>query len=193
LVAQLVVGLHWYGPVGVLDVTWQLLGFFTILPHIGVVLLLSAVGLGISVPVRLRGTFTLAASGAGLIFHLLLAHLYDFKGLAWWSDLALHTLTPLAMLYWWAAYTPKHQVQWNDPFWWVTFPIGYGIYALIRGPLNLDNQDPYPFLDPDKIGYEGVAKVFVAMTVGFLLFGMIMVALSKVTHSPRRKLCSNSR
>ncbi len=181
VLAQLVVGMKMFAPVGVLQMTWHLLGYFTILTNIGVIILLTAVGLGANIPTRLRGTFTLATTGVGLVFHLLLSHLYVFEGLAWWADLALHTLIPLAMIFWWTAFTPRHQVTWKDPFWWVCYPVLYGVYSLLRGPLNLTDAYPYPFLDPTELGYLGVAKVFVAMSIGFLIFGFAMVAFARGT------------
>lgn len=180
MVAQVIVCLEQFAPVTVAESVWYLLGFFTILTNLSLVGLFTAIGLGFRVAPRLRGALALATSCVGIVFHLLLADQFDFEGLAWWADIALHTLIPLAVIGWWFAFTTADQVQWTDPLRWVLFPIAYGIYALVRGPLNLSEHYPYGFLDPTRIGYDGVALVFVGLAVGLVLMGMGMIACVKV-------------
>ncbi|MDF1839684.1 MAG: Pr6Pr family membrane protein [Planctomycetota bacterium] len=179
MIAQVLVCLEQYAPVTVLESVWFLLGFFTILTHICVVVMFSAIALGKPIPRLMRGTIALASACVGIIFHLLLADQFNFEGLAWWADLALHTLIPLAVLGWWLAYTRREQVRWSDPFLWVLYPIAYGISALIRGPLNISEHYPYGFLDPTKLGYDGVALVFLGMAAAFIGFGLGMIACVK--------------
>ena len=68
---------------------------------------------------------------------------------------------------------------------WLTYPLGYLAFVLIRGllvhgPFVYPNLHyPYPFLNVDKIGYSGIALNTVIYGVAFWLIGLVFVVLDR--------------
>ncbi|WP_433526307.1 Pr6Pr family membrane protein [Nocardia pseudovaccinii] len=57
----------------------------------------------------------------------------------------------------------------------LVYPLGYGAYTLIRGPIV--DWYPYPFLDPRHQGYVSMAMGPVVLVIGFALLAVAVVAL----------------
>ena len=96
----------------------------------------------------------------------------DFRGLRWWTDQALHTLFPVAMVWFWAMEVARHPPRRGRPVLWLVWPAIYAVYALGRGWVT--GRYPYPFLNPDRIGW---AQVGVSMAVLLGVFAALAVAL----------------
>ena len=58
---------------------------------------------------------------------------------------------------------------------WLTIPLVYGVYTLIRGPIA--DWYPYPFIDPRGQGYLSMTISLVVVFVGmaFMSFGVYWV------------------
>ncbi len=149
-----------------LTALWSMAGFFTILTNA----LMAATMLRIAVTGQ-RLSFgwmsmvTLSMIMVGLVYHGLLAHLVAFTGLRWWVDQALHSILPALMLWFWLMETTRHEPRTGQPLTWLIWPVLYAVYAIARGWLS--GRYPYPFLNPDRIGWAAVGMNMAGLLVAF--------------------------
>ena len=108
--------------------------------------------------------------GAG--YHLLLRNAWNPQGLQLVADYLLHYVVPLCALGYWVVFAPRTRLGVLAPLAWCIYPIGYFIYALLRGELT--GMYPYYFIDVAKIGFAKVAANSAAMLVAFLLVGVVV-------------------
>jgi hypothetical protein len=166
----------------VITAIWIFLGFFTILTNLLMAIALSANALGMDDRFgrffRRPGVITAIAANIALVmltYNLLLQHLWEPKGWILVADLLVHDVMPvLFLLFWWFA-VPKDTLRLRQLGGWLSYPLGYLLYALIRGAIT--RWYPYPFLDVNALGYPrvllnagGVAVVFIVMAL--LLLGL---------------------
>ena len=159
-------------------VWWWLAGYFTILTNGAVAVLMGRCALGAALSARLQGGLVLSIVMVGLVYHAILARLWAPQGLAWWTDQALHTATPLLTLAWWLGFGDR-RVGLRDLPSWLTWPAAYAAYALVRGTLT--GFWPYPFLDADTLGWPRVALNVTGMVLAFALLGVGLIALARAS------------
>lgn len=106
--------------------------------------------------------------GAG--YHLLLRNAWSPQGLQLLADYLLHYVVPLCALAHWVVFAPRTRLGALAPLACCIYPVGYFIYALIRGELT--GMYPYYFIDVAKLGFAKVLANSIAMLVAFLLVGM---------------------
>jgi len=157
---------------------WWLAGYFTILTNCGVAALMGATALGLRLSARLQGALLLSILMVGLVYHALLARLWAPQGLAWWTDQALHSVTPLLTLLWWLGYGDR-RVSAGDLPAWLIWPAAYAIYALIRGALT--GFWPYPFLDADLLRWPQLVLNIAGMVLAFTALGLALIALARAS------------
>lgn len=163
-------------------VVWVMLGFFTILTNLVIAIVCLALAGG-----RWPGWWPDKASAlgglavnialVGIVYHLLLAKLWNPQGLHYVSDQGLHTAVPLLFTAFWAFHAPKADLRWSHALWWLLYPAGYFAYALARGAL--DGWYPYPFIEVPKLGYGPVFLNAAAISAVLALGGVVLVALAK--------------
>lgn len=156
--------------------------FFTIETNtlVFVTLLLSAIAVAMGKNNKLdtlRSVVTVYALIVGIGFAVLLAGL---EGVALtavpWDNTVLHYIIPVAVLVDFLIDRPKRKVLFKQSLVWLLFPIVYVVYSLIRG--SLVGWYPYPFLDPDTKGYEGMAFTVCGLLVLALGLSWIITRLS---------------
>lgn len=157
-------------------VWWWLAGYFTILTNGAVTVLMGRTALGAALSARLQGGLVLSIVMVGLVYHAILARLWVPQGLAWWTDQALHTATPLLTLAWWLGFGDR-RVGLRDLPWWLTWPAAYAAYALVRGTLT--GFWPYPFLDAGRLGWIQVTGNVAGMVLAFAVCGLGLIALGR--------------
>lgn len=106
--------------------------------------------------------------GAG--YHVLLRNAWSPQGLQLAADYLLHYVVPLCALAYWVMFAPRTRLGMLAPLAWCIYPIGYFIYALIRGELT--GMYPYYLIDVARIGLAKVLANSAAMLAAFLLVGM---------------------
>lgn len=153
--------------------------YFTIQNNIlaSIVLLLSALALAAGRKSRildvLRGLSTVYILVVGIGFAILLSGLENSILTAVpWDNLVLHYIMPVAVLTDHIIDRPKTKLRFKNSLIWLLFPVSYLIYSLIRGAIT--DWYPYPFLNPAKEGYEGVALV----SLGLLALSVALIWLS---------------
>ena len=154
---------------------WILLRFFTIVANLLVALVFA--GVAAEVPrfgsPRVLSGITLIILLVAIVYQVLLRGTLQQNGTEKLADLFLHTIVPILVLLSWAVYAPKGALRYGDPLIWATIPILYLAYALLRGAL--DGLYPYPFLDVGRIGWAQTGINAVAIAIGFLAVGFVMV------------------
>ena len=109
----------------------------------------------------------------GVVYHVLLSAAHHPEGLDVGVNLMQHTILPLAVLGFWMRYVAKDGLRMNLPLIWLACPLIYVAYALLRG--QFDQTYPYFFLNPDKIGWPGVAAYVVGLGALFYVSGALLV------------------
>ena len=112
-------------------------------------------------------------------YHLLLRQLWNPQGGQLVADILLHSAMPAAYLLYWFLFGPRLGLQWKDALAWLAYPGGYLVYVLARGAAI--GVYPYPFVDVNLLGYDGVflrAAIFLA---AFLGMGLLVVAVARGT------------
>ena len=146
-----------------------------------VVLLWGALSSGSSSSARdiLRGAATLYLAITGVVYSVLLAEEEArLQLIIPWVDVVLHRLVPLVMIIDWLLDPPLAPPSLRQGMVWITYPVVFIVYTMIRGPLV--QWYPYPFLDPARVG--GAAGVFVycvGIMVAATLFAWVVVALAR--------------
>jgi len=162
---------------GLAQATWVIFRFFTVWTNFAVgVLGLWILATG-GVAHRITGMLLLAILATGLVFHILLAHLFNYEGLEIAVDFVFHTGAPAAFLLYWLVLEPKDQLRFADIPIWLSWPLVYCIYALVRG--GIDGEYPYFFLDLGKHGVGLVAGYVAGLLVAFSLGALGLIALGR--------------
>jgi len=113
----------------------------------------------------------------GLVYSLLLRHLWKPQGISWVADELLHDVTPVLYVIYWFMAVPKGILNWKDIFPWLIYPAVYFVYALIKG--SITEVYPYPFIDLGKLGVQGLLINLIMLIIGFSLMGLIYVAINR--------------
>ena len=83
---------------------------------------------------------------------------------------------PVVLLIDWLIMPPRFRIAFREILVWPLYPLLFCAYSLGRGPIV--DWYPYDFIDPNESGgYDGVALYVVAITIGFLVFSMIVMAI----------------
>ncbi len=157
---------------------WAMAGFFTILTNtLMAASLLTIAATGRRLSFGWMTMLTMSMIVVGLVYHLMLAHLYNFTGLNWLTDQAFHTLLPALMLWFWLMETTRTEPRGGQPLWWLIWPAGYALYAMARGTAS--GWYPYPFLDIGTLGIGAVAVNMAGLVLGFAVLGLVLNALGQ--------------
>jgi hypothetical protein len=171
-------------PTAMLGVVITYLSFFTILTNILVALVFTAAALR---PAAAWGQFLLRSSVqastavyiaiVGMVYQLLLRHLWNPQGAQWVADVLLHSIIPVGyVLYWWL-FAPRDELSWKNAIGWLVFPGVYLVYTLARGAVS--GLYPYPFVDVTALGYGGVLARSAGLMLVFLGMGLLIVAIAR--------------
>lgn len=156
--------------------------YFTILSNLLVATVFTTVGLqryadGFFAHPKVKTGIAVYILITGLVYFLILRHTWNPTGLWWLADVALHYVMPALYLIEWLFFTPKGYLRWHDALRWLVFPLGFAAWALFWGAVF--GFYPYPFLDVAKLGYPQVLLNSVFMAIGFLVIGLLLVAIDR--------------
>lgn len=181
-----------------LAAVWRMLAFFTILTNlmVGIVSAVSAIAPDSASGRLLAGANTRAGvvlyiGLVGVIYHLLLAGLWDPQGWQKIADQLLHTATPVMMAIAWVFFDAKKDLSLKALPQIIVYPVAYTVYAMIRGAV--DGFYPYPFIDVAEHGYARVLMNVAGLTAAFLFAGGLLILTGKalagfgVRKAPARK------
>ncbi len=120
----------------------------------------------------------------GIVYNLLLRGIALPQGQTLpWSNEILHVVAPAYVLLDWLLAPGRRELAWRAIWPVLVFPLVWGVYTLIRGPLVTDEilhrpyWYPYPFLNPNTSpeGYFSVAFyiVLIAAVIGLVAAGAV--------------------
>ncbi len=127
----------------------------------------------------LRGASTLYMVITGIVYSLLLANA-DVQTPIPWINAVLHYIFPVLIMVDWLIDQPKKSITFNKALVWLTFPVTYVVYSLVRGAST--QWYPYPFLNVDTLGYGQVAANCIVIAAGGLVILAAVVGLPKLTN-----------
>ena len=160
--------------------------FFTIETNILVFITLILSALAVASGTRrqwldvLRSMTTVYILVVGIGFAVLLSGLQNVALTAVpWDNTVLHYIIPIAVLVDFLIDRPKTKIKFKAGLLWVSVPLLYVVYSLVRG--SITNWYPYPFLNPDLKGFGAV----VVTVLGLVVLGIVLIAF--VTWLTRRK------
>ena len=113
----------------------------------------------------------------GIVYSLLLRHIWNPQGWQKVADVPLHDLIPLLYVVYWVIFVRKSSLLWKHAVWWLTYPAAYFAYTLLRGAAL--GWYPYPFLDANALGYSRVSMNAVMLLAAFLLTGLLVVGIGR--------------
>ena len=111
------------------------------------------------------------------IYATLLAGLSPLTEVQYLADVVLHYVIPPLYLVDWMLIRPEFRIDWKNVFYFLIFPLLYGVYTLVRGAMT--GLYPYPFVDVTKLGYPAVLITFGLFVLLFLGVSVIMVAVGR--------------
>jgi hypothetical protein len=128
---------------------------------------------------RLDSVLMITITGA--VYHILIAPY--FPPISWnvYSDIFLHTITPILTVIIWLLFGPRNQVNIKVVFASLVIPIIWLSYTLIRG--EIINRYPYDFLDVLTNGYEPVLIMIMILLAVGLFVALVYLALDKLLKS----------
>jgi len=160
-----------------LDTVWSLARFFTILTNALVAATFTLMALRGRMPGPLwMGGLTLWIAIVGVVYYALLANVVT--GLNAVADRLVHMVTPLLTVAFWLCWAPKHGLSLASVARWLLWPLVYAGYALLRG--QLDGFYPYFFIDPTRIGWDGVLRWSALLCAGFAIAGGLQVGIARL-------------
>jgi hypothetical protein len=125
---------------------------------------------------QLRGAATLYMAITGMIFSLLLSGA-DVQTPIPWVNSTLHYVFPLFIVIDWLVDRSVRPLSFKQGLIFLSYPVAYGIYSLIRGPIV--DWYPYPFLDPRTNGYTFVAVMMVVVAIVGLALAWLLCWASR--------------
>lgn len=155
---------------------WFIAGFFTILTNLLVAAHMFAVAQGWQISASRAAGLVVSILMVGIVYHAVLAGLWDPQALAWWANQGLHTGVPLATALWWLAFAPKSVMARDVPL-WLLWPAGYCLYAALRGIIT--GFWPYPFLNLDALRPAVLALNIAGLLLAFAALGYGLLTLAR--------------
>ena len=160
-------------------------GYFTILTNILVAIVLtvplvtpsSRAGRFLMRP-GVRTATTAAITVVGVAYFLLLRKVWNPQGWQLVADAILHYLIPILVLVLWWFSVPKQNLRWMQVGVWMSYPLGYFVYMLIRGELT--GLYPYHFLDVSSLGYGTTFINGLWVLAGFALVSLLLLLVGRL-------------
>src|SRR4029077_4825839 len=135
-----------------IEATVRYFSFFTVLTNILVALALmlpwlapdSTLGRFFTRPSVRTATLTYIIIVA-VIYHYLLAKLWNPQGWQLLADTIEQVVTPGLYVIDWVLFVPKGTIRWRSAFVWLVYPLVYAAYSLVHGAVT--GFYPYPFIN----------------------------------------------
>ena len=168
-------------PVRIAHVIVTFLSFFTIISNLLVAIILTASAL--RPPERRSRLESLAAPAVvyilvtGVIYTLLLRQSHTTL-MGWMDDAALHVVIPVGYPLFWLMMMPRRRLARRDAFVWLLLPLLFAVASIVRGEMT--GECTYFFLNPHSLGYVRVVLAVALLSVMFLVFGFIVVAINQI-------------
>lgn len=159
----------------------NLFTFFTILTN----LLVVVTGVALAVAPQRRSTLlsvirldaVLGIAVTGIVFHTLLADLYDLRGGEAVADVLFHTASPILVVLGWLLFGPRGLIDRRIVVLSLLYPLLWLGFTLVRGALI--DWYPYPFVDVSRFGYPTVLLNSLGITALFLVLAAALLGIDR--------------
>ncbi|WP_446223192.1 Pr6Pr family membrane protein [Nocardia sp. IBHARD005] len=123
-----------------------------------------------------RGAATLYMLITMVVYAVLLSRIDVMLNDQWINDI-MHRYLPMILVLDWIFVAMARRLRPNPALigQWLVFPLIYGVYSLIRGPIV--DWYPYPFINPTGQGYVSMAIGLVVLTLVFAVLAVAMASL----------------
>jgi hypothetical protein len=125
-----------------------------------------------------------------VIYHYLLAKLWNPQGWQFVADTIEHVVTPALYVTDWVLFVPKGTVNYRSAFIWLAYPLVYAAYSLIHGAVT--GFYPYPFINVREFGYDRVFLNMGVLILVFLVLGLALIAIDRCIGSAQAKYARSS-
>ncbi len=112
-----------------------------------------------------------------VIYHYLLAKLWNPQGWELLADTIEHVVTPALYVIDWVLFVPKGTLRWKSAFIWLLFPLAYAVYSLIHGAIM--GFYPYPFINVSNLGYDKVLSNMGILVLVFLGLSLALIGIDR--------------
>jgi hypothetical protein len=167
--------------VDILETTVRFFSYFTILTNILVAIYFTAIVIQGNSRRRLLsspGALT-AITGyitvVGLIYQVALRNLWQPEGQQWLVDELLHTIIPIAVIFFWYFNESSFPIRFQQIGTWLIFPLVYLILILIRGAIS--KFYPYPFVNIPDLGLTRVLVNGACLIILYILLSVLYIWL----------------
>lgn len=133
---------------------------------------------------QIRCAATLYIVITGVVYALLLQNIAVGIMYPWTND-TLHRVTPLVAFVDWLLVPAALGISARLIGVLLAYPIVYGVYTLIRGPIV--DWYPYPFIDPRSQGYGSMAIGLVVLVIAFVILAVAVVSLGELASRWRER------
>ena len=170
----------------ILETTIRFFSFFTILTNLLVAIyftlsLIKKENRVLSI-INKPGTLTAVTvyiTIVGLVYQILLRHIWDPKGMQRVIDELLHSAIPILVTIFWYLYEEKKSIAYKQILKWLIYPLIYLLFILIRGEFS--NFYPYPFVNITNLGLKqvlinsaGLILFFSCLSAGYTKLGKVI-------------------
>jgi hypothetical protein len=162
---------------GPFEALWSMYRFFTVITNTPWASWRPWSRWGCGPGAQVQGALLLAIGAVAIVYHLLLAGLVSLTGLEAVIDEMLHTVIPVVYALYWLLFAPKEGLSYGAVPLWLSYPLVYCGYALMRG--EIDGIYPYPFLDVAAEGMISVSFNILGLLVAFWIGGLMIVAVGR--------------
>jgi len=137
-----------------------------------------------------KGAVTMSIAVTFIIYHFVLAPRFlsinSHYNLFSWQNMLVHYFVPISAIPDWLLFDEKLSFRWFDPIMWLTVPITYFIFILVRARLGgaiaiVKSRYPYYFIDVDMLGWISVLKNVSIIILGFLLLGYTIYIIDSIS------------
>lgn len=172
---------------------WYILNYYTVLSNIACLVFFSLAHLRCEAAIRrgerdfawrprLEGLFVFCIAVTGIVYATMLAPADIAAGkFLNFKNLILHYAGPAMVILDWLLFSPKGRFRSFDPVLWLSVPLGYFGYILVRSTFAGDigtsgSRFPYGFIDPAVQGgwgemFWGVAFIAIGMAaLGYIIY-----------------------
>lgn len=165
---------------------WFLLTFFTVLSNIGVLCVHLSTKFDWAFLAWFRRSyvrtmFAVLIAMVMVVYHLVLATLWQPKGFLAVANVGLHYITPITYLLWWGFARRWKTAMMRDLPQMLVPPVLYLIWAMARGLIV--GEYPYPFLDLNELGVAQTAINSVALFITIAVLYVVFIVVER--HLPR--------
>ncbi len=165
--------------------TLRFVSYFTILSNVLVGLVATAATIGSAGGVGaflarpgVRAGAALYIAVTGLVYLVILRHLWQPQGAQWWADAGLHYVIPACYLGWWLFATPHGALRWRQLPRWLLFPLAYLAWIVFR-QRAIEPWSPYPFLDLAANAQQEILGNIGAVLLLFVVLGALLLTLDR--------------